>query len=116
MTQPGETEGYTVLDHVDSILEYSKEDFLDYCIANVEKVPEETLKKYIFDGSEPVILGEKDEEILNSKDIKLIKGNLIDIKKDYIRHDSELSRILIDLAKRKTIQYSHLWWLHCIIS
>lgn len=102
MTQPGETEGYTVLDHVNSILKHSKEDFLDYCIANVEEIPEETLKKYTFDGSEPVILGDEDEEVLNSKDIKLIKGNLIDIKKDYIRHDSlELSRILIDLAKKK---------------
>lgn len=102
MTQPGETEGYTVLDHVDSILKHSKEDFLDYCIVNVEEIPEETLKKYIFDGSEPVVLGKKDEKILNSKGIKLIKGNLIDVKKDYIRHDSlELSRILIELAKRK---------------
>ncbi len=102
MTQPGETEGYTALDHVDSILKHSKEDFLDYCIVNVQEIPEETLKKYTFDGSEPVILGDKDEETLNSKGIKLIKGNLIDIKKDYIRHDAlELSRILIEIAKKK---------------
>ncbi|NMB26805.1 MAG: YvcK family protein [Tissierellia bacterium] len=102
MTQPGETEGYTALDHVDSILKHSKEDFLDYCIVNVQEIPEETLKKYTFDGSEPVILGDKDEETLNSKGIKLIKGNLIDIKKDYIRHDAlELSRILIEMAKKK---------------
>jgi len=102
MTQPGETDGYTVLDHVNGILDHSREDLLDYVIANVEKIPDATLKKYIFDGSEPVILGPKDEDILAEKGIKLIKDNLVDIKKDYIRHDSlKLSRILVDLVKNK---------------
>lgn len=102
MTQPGETDRYTVLDHVDGILTHSREDFLDYVIVNIEKIPEETLSKYASDGSEPVILGEKDEEILNSKNIEVIKGNLIDIKKDYIRHDSlELSKILIEIGKNR---------------
>ena len=102
MTQPGETTGYTVLDHVNGILTHSRDDFLDYVIANIEKIPDETLEKYTSDGSEPVILGERDEKVLNSKNIKVIKGNLIDIKKDYIRHDSvKLSKMLIDIAKRK---------------
>ena len=102
MTQPGETDGYTVLDHVEGILRHSRDDFLDYVIANVEKIPKETLEKYIFDGSEPVVLGKKDEEILNSKGIQLIKKDLVDIKKDYIRHDSlALSQILVELAKKK---------------
>ncbi len=102
MTQPGETDGYTVLDHVNGILKHSRDDFLDYVIANVEKIPEETLEKYIFDGSETVVLGDNDEEILNSRGIELIKENLVDIKKDYIRHDSlSLSQILIEVAKKK---------------
>ncbi|WP_025640260.1 gluconeogenesis factor YvcK family protein [Schnuerera ultunensis] len=102
MTQPGETDSYTVLDHVEGIVTHSREDFLDYVIVNIEEIPKETLTKYASDGSEPVILGGDDEEILNSKGIQVIKGNLIDIKKDYIRHDSiELSKMLIDIAKNK---------------
>ena len=66
MTQPGETDGYTVLDHVNGILKHSREDLLDYVIVNTEEIPKETLKKYASDGSEPVVLGEEDEEILNS--------------------------------------------------
>lgn len=99
MIQPGETDGYTVLDHVNGILKHSRNDFLDYVIANTENIPDDILKKYIFDGSEPVVLGENDEDILNNKGIELIKGNLIDIKKDYIRHDSfKLSEILMKIA------------------
>lgn len=102
MTQPGETDGYTVLDHVNGILKHSKEDFIDYVIANIEKIPKEILDKYASDGSTPVVLDNKDEETLNSKNIKVIKGNLIDIKKDYIRHDSlSLSRILMSIAKKR---------------
>ncbi len=101
MTQPGETDGYTVLDHVNAILKHSQEDFLDYVIANIEEIPEETLRKYIFDGSEPVVVGDSDEDILEKKGIKLIKENLVDIKNDYIRHDSmKLSQILMDIANK----------------
>lgn len=104
MTQPGETDGYTVLDHVEAILKHSREDFLDYAIVNTETIPVDSLEKYIHDGSEPVILGDKDEEILNRKGIKLIKDNLVDIKKDYIRHDSvRLSKILMKIANKDDI-------------
>lgn len=99
MTQPGETDGYTVLDHVEAILKHSREHFLDYVIANIEKIPDSTLKKYIHDGSEPVILKVGEEEILNKKGIKLIKEKLVDVKKNYIRHNSlKLSEILTNLA------------------
>ncbi|MFS8541954.1 MAG: YvcK family protein, partial [Tissierellales bacterium] len=92
---------YTVLDHVEAILKHSREDFLDYVIVNTEQIPEYILNKYIHDGSEPVLLGEKDEEILNSKGIKLIKEHLVDVKKEYIRHDSiKLSQILMKLANK----------------
>ena len=102
MTQPGETDDYTVLDHVEAILKQSREGFLDYVIVNDGKIPGNYLKKYTVDGSKPVILGGNDEEILNSKNIGLIKANLVEVKKDYIRHDSiALSQLLVGIRKKK---------------
>ncbi len=102
MTQPGETDNYSVLDHVEAILKHSREDLLDYIIVNKENIPKETLEKYSEDGAEPVIITEEEEKILKSKGINILKGDLIDIKKDYIRHDSiELSRMMMNLAKKK---------------
>jgi 2-phospho-L-lactate transferase/gluconeogenesis factor (CofD/UPF0052 family) len=102
MTQPGETEGYDVLDHVNAILKHSTGDFLDYVIANTEEIPIDVLEKYIMDGSKPVLKGIHDQEVLNSKNIKLIGSNLIDIRKDYIRHDNiELSKLLMEIAKKE---------------
>ncbi len=46
MTQPGgETDDYTVLDHVEAILKHSREDFIDYVIVNSEEIPRTYLKK-----------------------------------------------------------------------
>ena len=39
MTQPGETDGYDLMDHVQAILDHSRQDLLDYVIANIEEIP-----------------------------------------------------------------------------
>lgn len=102
MTQPGETDNYGLIEHVQAILDHSREDLLDYVIGNTEEIPIETLNKYITDGSMPVMVKENDEIILSGKNIELLSDNLIDIKKDYIRHDNiELSKLLINIAKPK---------------
>ncbi len=102
MTQPGETDGYDVLDHVNAILKHSTKDFLDYVIANTEEIPFEILEKYVMDGSQPVLLGRDHEKILKSMNIKLIGEKLVDIKNEYIRHDNmKLSKIIMDIAKKE---------------
>lgn len=88
MTQPGETDDYTVFNHVDAIFKHSREDLLDYVIVNVEGIPEEILRKYEEDGSKPVYFNKQDEEKLNNLNIKVIKGNLIEVKNNHIRHDN----------------------------
>ena len=102
MTQPGETDDFGVLDHVQGILNHSRQDLLDFVIANTEEIPDETLSKYITDGARPVILRPEDKIDLASKNIKLIADNLIEIKSNYIRHDNiAVSKILIDIARGK---------------
>ncbi len=101
MTQPGETDGYGVFDHVDAIIKHSVEGFIDYVIANIEKISTEVLTKYGTDGAEPVYITLQDEIELKQRKIKLIEGNLVDIRNDYIRHDTHLlSDLLIGLAKK----------------
>lgn len=102
MTEPGETDDYKVLDHVEAILDHSRDDILNYVIANTESVPVESLDKYINDGSVPVKIENEDEKILADKGITLIANSLIDVEKDYIRHDNiKLSELLVHLAKSR---------------
>lgn len=102
MTEPGETDRYGVLDHVQAILDHSKHDILDYVIANTEAVSEEVLDKYIYDGSVPIKIEDSDEKILAQNGITLIASSLIDIEQYYIKHDSvKLSELLVHLAKER---------------
>ncbi len=99
MTQPGETDGFNVLQHVNALINHSSKKIINYIVVNNQTIPESTLSKYIIDGSEPVTLNKEQEQILNSMNIKIIKDNLIDIKKDYIRHNAiKLSEIIVDLV------------------
>lgn len=101
MTQPGETEGYDLMDHVNAILKHSSLDLLDYVIANTEEIPIDILEKYIMDGSKPVLLGINDQKVLKSKGIKLIGESLIEVRKGYISHDNiKLSKLLMTIAKK----------------
>ncbi len=102
MTQPGETDSYNLLDHVKAIIKHSKEGIIDYVIANVGIIPEETLDIYIKDGAKAVIITEDEENILAKMGIKVVKNNLIDIKKNYIRHNAiKLSEIIVDLVLKE---------------
>lgn len=99
MTQPGETDEYNILDHVEAIHKSTKRDLIDYVICNKENIPDSTLKKYNKDGAKQLIMTEEEEKLLREKDIEVIKDCLIDIKKDYIRHDANrLSEIIVQLA------------------
>ncbi|MBS4537405.1 YvcK family protein [Clostridium sp. D2Q-11] len=100
MTQPGETDGYSVSDHVRAIIKHSSEKIIDYVITNNEKLPANVLQKYSEDGATPVLLNEEDNDYLIIKGITVIEDNLIDIKKDYIRHDAiRLSQIITSLSQ-----------------
>ncbi|MCK9268396.1 MAG: uridine diphosphate-N-acetylglucosamine-binding protein YvcK, partial [Alkaliphilus sp.] len=99
MTQPGETDDYTVCDHVDALLRHWPDALIDYIIVNTGTVSDTIGEKYKTEGAEVIRLMHEDREKLKAKGIKLITEDLIDIKKDYVRHDAvKLSKIIVDLV------------------
>ncbi|MCQ2957807.1 MAG: YvcK family protein [Candidatus Gastranaerophilales bacterium] len=84
MTQPGETDNYTVSDHVKAILKHAKyENIIDTVFINNE-LPENLADKYEQAGSFPV---KYDKEELKKLNIKVIGRKLIEEDKDgFVRH------------------------------
>ena len=89
MTQPGETDHYTVWDHVSRAAEYLGENVIEYVIANNLVIDAEALKPYNEDGADQIILKDEDRRMLREKGISLIENNFVEIKKGYIRHDAD---------------------------
>ena len=99
MTQPGETDNYTIYEHVDALLRHWPGALINYVIVNTGTISDTIGKKYKTEGAEVIRLMQEDREKLKAKGIKLITEDLIDIKKDYVRHDAvKLSKIIIDLV------------------
>lgn len=88
MTQPGETDNFNVLDHVNAINKHAKGLIIDYVIVNTKELPSDIYKKYLNEGATPVLITDEEEIILNKKNITIIKDDILEIKKEYVRHDA----------------------------
>ena len=89
MTQPGETDHYTVWDHTARVAEYLGENIIEYVIANNKMIDAEALKPYNEDGAGQIVLSPEDRRKLSENGITLIENNFVEIKKGYIRHDAD---------------------------
>lgn len=86
VTQPGETDDFTVGDHVKLLNNYLDKKKLDVVIASNTKIDPKVAKKYeTEEQKEPVIIDYK--EIEKTK-VELIEDNLFKIEDNLIRHDS----------------------------
>jgi len=85
MTEPGQTDNYTLSDHINTIIEHCGQGIIDYCIYDTGNVMPEFVRKYNLKGQEIV-----EQDIEKMRGIKFLKGNLATIKDEYIRHDSDL--------------------------
>ena len=87
MTEPGQTDDYSVEDHIKAIIEHCGEGIIDYCIYDTGEVIPEYIKMYNKEGSDLVEQKINDASL---KRIKFIKKNISTIIDGKIRHDSNM--------------------------
>ena len=87
MTEPGQTDNYTVADHVNAIIDHCGENIINYCLYDTGEVIPEFIKKYNMDGADLV---EQDTSNVKDKKVKFMKKNLSIIKDDAVRHDATI--------------------------
>lgn len=93
MTQPGETDGMSVSDHIKILNHYLGKRKVDIVLANNGKIDEKMRKKYeTLEQKDPVVF---DPE--NLKDVKVIKNDYVTIDNNFLRHDTIL--LSVDIFK-----------------
>lgn len=85
MTEPGQTDNYSVSDHLNALIEHCGTGVVDYCIYDTGEIIPEFIKKYNLEGQDLV-----DQDINKVKGIKFLQRNLSMISNDFIRHDPSL--------------------------
>ena len=91
MTQPGETDNYTAIDHLKAIEAHVGPGLIDILVVNNGTPSEELLERYGAEGSIPVIV---DRDGIEEMGIRVIEADLIS-REDLVRHDPmKLSKLI----------------------
>lgn len=85
MTEPGQTDNYSVSDHLNAIIEHCGNGIVDYCIYDTGEVVPEFIKKYNIEGQDLVV-----QDIEKVRGVKFLQRNLSMIANELIRHDPNL--------------------------
>jgi uncharacterized cofD-like protein len=93
MTQPGETQNYSVADHVHAIYEHTRQGLFNFVVINRTRVTPRLLRRYEAQGAEPV---EPSLEELQRMGLRYVTADLLH-QDGVIRHDqARLTNLLLN--------------------
>jgi uncharacterized cofD-like protein len=100
MTQPGETEGYSLADHVRAIYRHTRRKLFDWVVASNHPVSVEVARRYGTRGAEAVRVDVGDMQRMG---VRCLLDNLLE-EHGVVRHDSvRLAQLLIEeFVERKS--------------
>jgi uncharacterized cofD-like protein len=103
MTQPGETQHYSVADHVRAIYEHTRRKLFDFVVINRAPVAARLLRRYRARGAEQVTPSYAE---LDRMGLKYVTGDLVQ-QEGVVRHDqTRLSRLLLDKFVKQRVARS----------
>jgi len=93
MTQPGETHGYSVADHIQAIHRHTRRRLIDWVVINRQLISDAVARRYRALGAEPV---RTDLDQLQRMGLRCIFDNLLE-EHGVVRHNrQQLTRVLLE--------------------
>lgn len=86
MTEPGQTDNYSLSEHIKAIHEHAGKGIFDYCIYDTGEIIPEFIRRYNKEGQDLV---EQDVSKAKEEGIKMIQRNLSCIDGEFIRHNPD---------------------------
>lgn len=95
MTEPGQTDNYSISDHIKAIIEHAGEGIVDYCIYDTGEIIPEFVRKYNMEGQDLV---EQDIQRCKNQGLKMLQRNMSCIIDGNIRHNpKEVAEAVIEI-------------------
>ena len=96
MTEPGQTDNYSLSDHIKAIQDHAGKGIVDYCIYDTGEIVPEFVRKYNREGQDLV---ETDTAKAKEEGIRLVQRNLSYIDGEFIRHNPDaIASSIIELV------------------
>lgn len=86
MTEPGQTDNYSLSEHIKAIHEHAGKGVIDYCIYDTGEIIPEFVRRYNREGQDLV---EQDTSNVKEEGIRLLQRNLSYIDGEFIRHNPD---------------------------
>jgi uncharacterized cofD-like protein len=95
MTQPGETDGYTAREHLETVKCYAPEIQFDYIVVNNRRIDAEQSERYRAEGAFQIGLDDDSLDNAIAGDTEIVRADLLE-RGEKVRHDSErLAEVVI---------------------
>ena len=102
MTQEGETEGYTVSDHIAALFHHSAQGLFDLCLANSSPITKAVVARYAEEGAEPLLA---DTKLCQALGVEVVSRPIATVEDGYVRHHPDhLARELILLHAERSVR------------
>jgi uncharacterized cofD-like protein len=102
MTQPGETDGYSARQHLETVKNYAPEIHFDCVIVNNRRIEADQAARYEAEGAHQIGLADDSFDNAIAGDTEIVRADLLDAG-EKVRHNSErLARVVI--ACREHVQ------------
>lgn len=99
MTQPGETDGYTARQHLETVRRYAPEIAFDYVILNDRPISDEQAALYAADGAHQIGMHDHLFEKTYGMETRVIRADLLD-EGEKVRHNPQkLARVVMACAE-----------------
>jgi len=98
MTEPGETDGFTLSDHVAAVVEHAGTGLLDALLINQRPVSARALKRYAAAGAHPVV---QDLDRVSQWGVSVHEADLVGATEKVRHHPQKLGRALLGLMSDK---------------
>lgn len=102
MTEDGETEGYTVSDHIRALFQHGAQGLFDVCMTNSSPIPKGVAERYAREGAAPILC---DTAECRELGVEILHRPVATVRNGFVRHDSgHLARELILLHAARGIR------------
>jgi uncharacterized cofD-like protein len=99
MTQPGETDGYTAREHLETVRKYAPEIHFDFVVVNNRQIRPEQAERYAAEGAYQIGLDDPIDEALDQT-TEIMRADLLDDREKVRHHADRLAHVVVECRKR----------------
>ena len=105
MTQPGETDGYTARQHLETVKKFAPEIEFDFVVVNDRRISPEQAERYAAESAYQIGIDDPIEDSVDNA-TEIVRADLLD-EGEKVRHNSErLARVVMACCEKATTKSS----------